>query len=278
MSTTPRQLADRLAALARENWNREPAVLAGHQAPVLTEREILETVDCGLLCWPYFSVLRDGVALPAAGLTTNRRVLNVAPGGYVHRGALLEQLRAGATLRLDQLEDWHPRVRPLVDRLRGAFDARVSASVLLTPAGGPSTAPATAPAGHVLAVQLEGEAEWTPVPPAEEDGADPAPPLRAAAGDLLYVPRGWAYRVAPVGGTALHLAVVVQTPTVQDVLGATLRELKRRIGATEQAARHHLVSPAEKSRWVRDLVLEYCTEPDPSAVGETALTLCRSRS
>jgi hypothetical protein len=204
MNTTLESVAGDIETVMREHWNRAPARFHVPLPELITEQEIFETIDCGLLSWPYFSILQDGVPQPPNETTTTRRILlKVKIDGYVHKSNAVNQFHHGSAIRFNQADDWHPRIRPFVQQLRSAFDAELHASVVLSPSGYAERLAGTEPA-HVLVLQLEGEAEWTLARPSPDE---PDAPARI---DIAPAWRPSGCRYGPVTGstspTAGHIA------------------------------------------------------------------------
>ncbi|MFD4791564.1 hypothetical protein ACFWN1_31905 [Streptomyces sp. NPDC058459] len=70
-------------------------------------------------------------------------------------------------------------------------------------------APDGAPLGHLLVHQVAGAASWT-IAGADSDGQDASLRYRLRAGEVLYVPEGWARTVEAASGA--RWTVVVLTP------------------------------------------------------------------
>lgn len=90
-------------------------------------------------------------------------------------------------------------------------------------------------AHHVFAVQLAGEKTWTLAPASvpwpsrrfEHDPGPPTaelPPVRIAAGEVLYLPPGVRHRAASTGEVSVHVTFGVHAPRAHDVLEALLEE------------------------------------------------------
>ncbi|MGQ0839086.1 hypothetical protein [Actinokineospora sp.] len=252
----------------RGHWNRGPARFRADLPELITEREILDTVACGLLSWPYVTVVRDGVPARRDEVTVTRRVLNVTVPGFVHRRTVVEEFRGGATIELAHAEHWQPRIRAVVEGLAPAFGAEVAAAVRLTPAGAVEPAAHTGRA-HAFVLQLAGETEWT---------AAGDPPLVPRPGEVLYLPHGRPRTATATGGTSLRVAITVEEPDTADIVAVLARTLVRRLQASEEAKLHHRLPAERKADWVRDEVARCCAELDLAAVLDAAVERRTSRS
>lgn len=274
MNETLQALTGDADAFMREHWGRAPMHRRAGLSPLISEQEILQTVDCGLLSWPYFSLAGSDGRAPDRQVVT-RRVLNTSLVGFVNRASVLAGLRQGATLQLGQLEDWHPSIGSLVRELSPVFAGQTRAFAVLSPRPAGDTQPADGASlseagSHQFVLQMSGESVWTLA------GTAPAPAEQVflLPGDALYIPHGWPCRAAASGsgGASLHVTITVTEPTASDVAAALARQLRARLDASDRYQRHHLMTVADRVEWVRQEIAACCADTDPqtlmSAVGQ----------
>ncbi|MEU0677208.1 hypothetical protein ABZ330_30765 [Streptomyces sp. NPDC006172] len=94
-----------------------------------------------------------------------------------------------------------PAATPDLDELAVQIAAATGLAVRPAPVG--------VPPGHLLVHQIAGAATWNIVG-ADEDGQDASLRYRLRAGEVLYVPDGWARTAEPAAGA--RWTVVVLTP------------------------------------------------------------------
>lgn len=215
MTTTPlRSLLSEQGALCRVYHHDEPVVLRG--AAVLDGLPVIEDVDrlvdAGLLRWPYFTVVRDGIEAPRDEVTRCRTARGAEVDGFLSPDGVRGHVAAGATIRLNQVEDWHPAVRAQADELRAAFPAEITSFLFRTAAGGQAVPPGGDGARTVV-VQIEGTTEWR----SEVDR------IVLDRGDVLYLPRDHGSTATAGGSTSLHLAFTVAEPAPTALLEALIR-------------------------------------------------------
>lgn len=141
---------------------------------------------------------------------------------------MMEQLRSGATLIVDGVEESSESLRELAADLEWRLHERAFVNVYAawTTSHGFGT--------HwddqdVFILQVAGRKQWKIYPdnrpyPIKKDPARhsaPEAPVWSGtlnAGDVLYIPRGWWHDAVPVEGPCLHLTVGLQTRTGLDYL------------------------------------------------------------
>jgi hypothetical protein len=126
-------LRDRLVGDA---WGNSHRVLKGviSQSSLLTSAEIEDWLEASLLQWPYFTVLKQGEQPPVGSYTTVRDVIGQRRGGFADPAAISRLMAQGATLKLNQLSDWHRPTRDLARRLEEFLPTVVASYVFWTPA------------------------------------------------------------------------------------------------------------------------------------------------
>ncbi|WP_051711104.1 JmjC domain-containing protein [Streptomyces sp. NRRL S-350] len=235
-------LADWVGDLDRfghRQWQREPAVFTpGRAASPFDLGELDAAFDSGLLRAPYLEMVRsDKVVVPPDAYTTSRVVNGVAHDGFADRAKVIARLRAGATLLLRCVDQWHRPTGELAARLAEELDRRVEAFFFLTPAGAQGLAVHRDDA-DVFVLQAAGRKTWyVHDAPAVADWSlgelpddERSPRLLQHVlepGDVLYVPRGFAHRAVGAAGLSAHLSLTVRDLSLQDLrtaLGQRLAE------------------------------------------------------
>jgi len=200
---------------------------------------------CQLLPWPVLNrileehrldpprlrLTREGKPVPVEkylGYQTNRRK-NAKPIPRINATGLTRELREGATLVLDAVDELHRPIRGLAESLERAFHVRVQVNAY---AGWRTS--------HgfdlhwddhdVFVLQVAGRKQWkvygmTRKHPLGRD-AEPTldPPTEVLwegllnSGDLLYIPRGWWHVATPLDEPTLHLTVGANNLTGADFI------------------------------------------------------------
>ncbi len=305
----PRNLADILAPLtpdeflansfgkAFERLTGQPGRFAG-LLPWTCLNRILEQHR---LDTPRLRLMRDGKAVPPDSYTTYRSSRR-HPQVRIPRlrsQDLTTQLRAGATLIIDSVDELYEPLTALSESLEQAFRARIQVNLY---AGWRTS--------HgfdvhwddhdVLILQIAGRKHWKVYPmtreyPLSRDiepaGKAPATPLWEGLledGALLYIPRGWWHVAVPLDEPTLHLTVGIHNPTGVDFLSwfsdrlracAAVRQDLPRFGSPgERAAWMESVRGAWQSAWAPELLEQYLAEADGNARRRPHFTLPWSAS
>lgn len=235
---------------------------------------------------PRLRLARDGSSLPEDLYTrpvTSGRGLAYS---ILEPARLREQLRAGATLILDNVDQLHPPVRALAAGLERDLGERVQVNLYA------SWVERRGFGVHwddhdVLILQVAGRKRWrvygeTRPAPLHRDLATPAQPAGEPvwdgvleAGGLLSVPRGHWHDALAGGEPSLHLTVGILRSTGIDLAewltdrlrGVELfrRDLPRPAGAEERRERSRRLREALLERWSDDLVDEFFAARDAHA-------------
>jgi ribosomal protein L16 Arg81 hydroxylase len=175
---------------------------------------------------PRFRVMKAGRAVPES---TYHRVVETGRGPLrmLDPARLLAHARAGATLVWDAIDQAHQPIRTAkqaIERALGGF-AFVNMYASWGDTGGLDD--------HwddhdVFVLQVLGRKNWQIEAPTQKwplahtTGLEPPEKFEhdwtLSSGDVLYLPRGWWHRVAPVGEPSLHLTVGLLRPTNADFL------------------------------------------------------------
>jgi len=226
-----------LALLANEGitsgdiWGRQYAIVksAGDPTGLLSAAELDRLLETSLLRWPYFSVLRSGAAPEVSTYTLARNVIGHERDGFIDATAVRAYLRAGGTLKLNRMSDWHRPSRDIRRALEAALPVAVSCYAFWTPPERCGMLPHR-DASHVLVIQLEGRKKWRLYAAGEQIRSDagldvessvPSHEFVLEPGDLLYLPHGWPHDAQTVGDvSSLHLTFTMAEATPEALLEA----------------------------------------------------------
>lgn len=210
-------------------WQHEPAVFTPQTLDSPFDLDELDKAfDSGLLRTPYLEMVRSNkVTVPTDAYTTSRLLSGTTHDGFADRAKVVGLLRAGATLLLRHVEQWHRPTADLVTRLSGELDRRVEAFFFVTPADGQGLATHRDDA-DVFALQVAGRKTWYVhgAPTTADwslgelpDDEDSPQLLRSVLepGHVLYIPRGFAHRAVGEAGLSAHLSLTIRDISLDDL-------------------------------------------------------------
>jgi hypothetical protein len=245
---------------------------------------------------PRLRLTRAGKPVPSEKWLSwqpNRRKSG-SPIPRLNSTALTRELREGATLVLDNVDELHRPVRQMAEALERAFHVRVqvnSYSGFRTSHGFDL---------HwddhdVFILQVAGRKQWKVYgmtrrfPLASDVESADAPPTQVLweglleDGDLLYIPRGWWHVATPLDEPTLHLTVGVNNLTGADFLSWFVNRMKAAEVVREDlphlAGAERLVQYGERLKaavleaWRPELVQEYLSHMDTTASGRPNVAL-----
>ncbi|HEX8161239.1 MAG TPA: cupin domain-containing protein [Pyrinomonadaceae bacterium] len=244
---------------------------------------------------PRLRLTRDGKPVPASSYlrhATGGR--NRTPIPRLRAADLTSQLRDGATLVLDAVDELHAPLTALAESLELAFRERVQINLY---AGWRTSRGFDLhwDDHDVFILQVAGRKRWRvygetrPSPVAND--AEPAPkPTRDPLwedtledGDLLYMPRGWWHVAFPLDEPTLHLTVGVHKRTGLDLLRwladdlraseTFRRDLPRDASPEEQSAHAERLRDELVARFDGDTLAEFFREQDANAEPRPRLSL-----
>jgi len=263
-----------------EDWGVRPSV---HHSPAVTglisEAEMWDALDCGLLVRPYFTVFRDGVRSALASITLTRTVVGKEVPGYADPDAVRADFAAGGTFKLNQPEHWHPRLAALLAGLAPSFAAELESFVFLSP---PATTALQAhtDGAHVFVLQMQGTKDWFVGLP--DDGSvsdsrlseiDPQRCFEVTLrpGDVLYMPHGSPHYATARDGHSVHVAITVEEPSAGKLAETALADFLAGPAAERLEADHHMLSPAAKCHWLRTALGDHLRSLDDARLVALAL-------
>jgi hypothetical protein len=271
----PSHLPSRLADIVDDTecflsaiWAHIPQSFECGAVPLLMSRtEIWETLECGLLVAPYFSVIREDGSSASAEVTVTRTVQTRRMGSYADPEAIRETFASGQIFRLNQAEHWHSAIKSLVGGLREDLRADVRSAVFMS-ADGSIFADGHGEDTHRFILQLDGETQWA----VSKDGQRFDAGLRA--GNVLYSPIGYSQNWAASSDCgSLHIVLTVQQPTTRDFAKLALERFMKSSKANEIAGTHHVMSVEEKVAWLRAELTDYLTSEDLTAMTDEAVKI-----
>ncbi|WP_106402583.1 cupin domain-containing protein [Actinocorallia populi] len=214
---------------------------AGEQnrfADLLTWPALNEILNTHRLEPPRLRLALGGETIRVEEYCEQRTYRRMQPWHAPQPHLLSAQLRKGATLVLDAIEEMHPPIRDLVSALERQLRTGVQVNAY---------ASWTAKEGFgvhwddhdVIVIQISGAKRWRvygptrPAPLYRDVDFDDAPPttpideFTLRAGDVLHVPRGWWHAAAAsTGQPSLHLTCGLTTHTGVDLLAWLIDELR----------------------------------------------------
>ncbi|HET8546568.1 MAG TPA: cupin domain-containing protein [Bryobacteraceae bacterium] len=237
---------------------------------------------------PRLRLTREGQPVPASGFLdyqTNRR-RSGQPIPRLRAQDLAEQLRNGATLVLDAVDELYAPVTALAENLEREFHVYVQVNAY---AGWQTS--------HgfdlhwddhdVFIVQVAGRKQWKvygmtrryplarDVEPADDPPTEPLWEGLLREGDLLYIPRGWWHVATPLGEPTLHLTVGISNPTGAEFLSwfvdrlreseEVRRDLPRFAPPEQQAVYSERLRTLLANAWSPDLMRQFLDELDARA-------------
>jgi Cupin superfamily protein len=213
------------------HWEREPLVVArgepGRFDDLLSEADVDRLIGSGALRYPAFRLVREGAQIDVGSYT--RDVPWRPPiTGSADVERIAAEWEAGATIVLQALHlNWRPLAVFCRD-LERALGHPVQTNAYYTPSGSQGFA-VHHDTHDVFVLQVAGEKRWLLYEPLLElplenqrwskelgEPGAPSKDLTLAAGDTLYLPRGWPHEAATSEADSLHLTVGIKTYTWTD--------------------------------------------------------------
>jgi hypothetical protein len=270
----------------------------GKFAHLLPWNRLNEILQQHRLDFPRLRLALDGKSLPASSYLKHTR--NVRQKTSIPRllsGELTRQLREGATLVLDAVDELYSPLRELAEGLEFVFHEHVQINLY---AGWQTSRGFDLHFDDhdVFILQVAGRKRWKvygmtePHPLAQNRGSIAKPedkPLWEETlqdGDLLYLPRGWWHLAEPLAEPTLHLTVGVHNRTGLDLLrfltesmgrsAAFRADLPRFSTVSDQQAHMNQLKAELLARWDEHLLKSYLDNYDALAEPRPLVDLPRS--
>ncbi|MFJ3203749.1 JmjC domain-containing protein [Streptomyces sp. NPDC086989] len=275
------------AVFFRDHWANQPVVLRAQTdlSGLITEQEMWDEVECGLLSRPYFTVFNEGVRTAISDMSTKRRVVGHDLTGFIRAEQIHRDWEAGATFKFNQAEHWHPRIRTLVQGMQPHFRGGLESFVFLSPPG-KTAMQAHYDGAHVFVLQVSGTKDWVfgrihpgstsdstihEGPIADEERVE----VTLRPGDVLYMPHGTPHYATAREGNSIHIAITVEEPTAENLANVLLATFMADPRFTAFEENHHRHAPAERTELLREALLAHLADADEKAVTRAAVTLRR---
>ncbi|WFU53622.1 cupin domain-containing protein [Bradyrhizobium pachyrhizi] len=242
-------------------WAKEPAIFDSNAdlSSLISETEIWNELECGLLSRPYFTVFNEGVRSAIHSITTTRVVAGHRLNGFADVDQIKAEFAQGGTFKLSQVEHWHKAIKSLVNGLRDSFAGNLEAFVFLSPPG-KTAMRAHTDGAHVFVLQIAGEKDWVVGRLNEsshsnstlhEGEIDPDNRLEFTlrAGQVLYMPHGCPHYATARTGNSIHLAITIEEPTAMDMANVILANfMATETFAALEKSHHQLPMPDKIQR------------------------------
>jgi lysine-specific demethylase/histidyl-hydroxylase NO66 len=194
---------------------------------------------------PTFRLVRDGTPLDPSTYTRSARIGSQPVSGIGDPARIFDEFRSGATIVFQGLQRSHPALTRFCRDLELELSHAVQANAYVTPAGSRGLG-VHYDTHDVFVLQLSGTKSWVIYPPVLEDplpsqpwkgtaadAGEPCLSVELAAGDCLYVPRGFLHAAEAQRDLSAHLTIGIVTTTWYDIVHnlvaglADERELRR---------------------------------------------------
>ena len=253
--TTPTRTPPSPAALARavepldierflaEHWERKPLVVPraeeGRFDDLLTVRDVERLLTETAIRTPAFRLVKAGETVSGYTIDLSWRPSPFTGVADVHR--VLEEFERGATIVLQGLHhNWLPLAR-YCRHLEAFLGHPVQANAYFTPAGSQGL-PIHHDTHEVISLQVAGTKRWLVYDPVLElplknqryrsalgEPGEPVLDITLAAGDTLYLPRGWLHQALTSDDDSLHITVGVNVRRWVDEARAALDDAESEV-------------------------------------------------
>jgi bifunctional lysine-specific demethylase and histidyl-hydroxylase NO66 len=207
---------------AEEHWARRPLHRPGGDPDgfddLLSLADVDRIVSSMAIRVPAFRLVKDGKTLPGSAVTKTARTGSQSISGMIDPVKVYREFERGATIVLQGLHrSWLPLARFCRDlELELGHPTQVNAYV--TPVGARGLA-VHSDEHDVFVLQVFGTKAWQVFD--SDDPAGERPPLldmEIAAGDSLYIPKGFPHAATAQRAASGHLTVGILSPTWGQVL------------------------------------------------------------
>lgn len=253
--TTPTRTPPSPAALGRavepldverflaEHWEQKPLVVPraeeGRFDDLLTVRDVERLLTETAIRTPAFRLVKAGETVSGYTIDLSWRPSPFTGVADVHR--VLEEFERGATIVLQGLHhNWLPLAR-YCRHLEAFLGHPVQANAYFTPAGSQGL-PIHHDTHEVISLQVAGTKRWLVYDPVLElplknqryrsalgEPGEPVLDITLAAGDTLYLPRGWLHQALTSDDDSLHITVGVNVRRWVDEARAALDDAESEV-------------------------------------------------
>lgn len=272
-TTALRSLVGDVARFEEEFWERKVGLFraASGLTSMVSESEMWEAAECGLLIRPYFTCFNDGVREPLDEIARNRWIADRQIPGYISVDAVRKAFSEGATYKWSQPEHWHPKIGEFVSDLRGSFCGQTEAFVFLSPPG-ITAMPAHMDGSHVFILQIAGDKDWNVAALGDTTTGLPERYWRSriederrisftlSPGDVLYLPHGTPHHAQARSGNAIHIAITVEEPTPIDLVDVVLADCLDSAAFRTVERQYPSEDPRSLAKRVRDVVSSFLVD------------------
>jgi ribosomal protein L16 Arg81 hydroxylase len=247
-------------AFVADYWERQPLVVsrdeAGRFDRLLSTADVERLVCSTAIRHPAFRLVKEGAQLPLASYTED---VSWRPAPFTETARVdrvLAEFEAGATIVLQALHlSWEP-LALFCRGLERELGEAVQANAYYTPRSAQGFA-VHHDTHDVVVLQVAGEKQWLLYEPALElptrdqrysaepggpGPGDPSHELTLAAGDTLYLPRGWLHEAVTSASDSLHITVGINVYTWLDAFRTVVEscrddvEFRRSVPAAGEGA------------------------------------------
>ncbi|MGW5126945.1 JmjC domain-containing protein [Streptomyces sp. NPDC004069] len=285
MNITLQDLVGDTETFFRDHWGQQPAVFhaSADLTTLITEQEMWDEVDCGLLIRPYFTSLDEGVRSAISDMTRPRTIVGHTVHGYINPEQIKADFAAGSTFKLSQPEHWHPHLRALIHALEPHFRAELESFAFLSPPGKTAIA-AHMHGSHVLVLQTAGVKDWvvgrldeSTISDSDRYTGGVIPydrriEITLRPGDVLYMPHGTPHSATARLENSLHIAITIEEPTTKDLTNTFLTNLLNQPEYTELTD-HHQLTPHQRINQLKTLITRTLHDTDPDQVLKQAIRI-----
>lgn len=225
-------------AFVSEHWGRSPLLIPAAEVldPPAGAEQVLDLLRSRALRPPYLRV----VGGPGKGLLPKEQFTKSRPVGHgwaddsVLPEVVADAFRRGATLVLDEVQDYLPALARFCEALSARLGLRFHASVFVTPPGSQGL-DLHFDREEVFVQQLAGSKAWRVYPQLQplrpqsrtlsEDVGEPLIEHLLQPGDLLYVPICSPHVAVAVESMSIHLSIAARPPAWGELLTDLCRDL-----------------------------------------------------
>ncbi|MFE5199029.1 JmjC domain-containing protein [Streptomyces sp. NPDC056601] len=226
------EVAAKLIKTVGSNWGKRPLHAPGvvDTSALLTADDIDRLIDSRTLRVSQLWVCNEGRNLPpstymsvgeqtrgrSVGATTDvRRVMSLATEGSPDPVKVAQHLANGASLTLNQVDQYIPNLRAMCEQFEEATHIRAGVIIFVTPPSAQAFSLHSDP-HDILVMQTHGTKQWEIHPTVWEKKNDPDAQIRHLVmrpGDMLYVPEGTPHVVRTnEEGLSIHQTIQFNVP------------------------------------------------------------------